>query len=158
MRIAAALILPILTLVVLAACARPTYDKEMVERGRALVKLADCNDCHTEAFNETVGGVPEKEWLKGSRRGWYNEAGTKYAANLRLLASQIDEAQWIRLTRSMFARQPMYVVSEKKVTDSDLIAIYNYIRWLGPSGQPAPAPLPPGVVPPEPYIHFPNAH
>ena len=46
----------------------------------------------------------------------------------------------------------------REISESDLRAIYRYIRWLGPAGSPAPTALPPGVVPPEPFIYFPVTH
>jgi mono/diheme cytochrome c family protein len=158
MRVAATLLLPLLAFINTVACAPTALKGDLVERGRSLVKISDCNDCHTEEFMERGGNVPEQEWLKGSRRGWHNDTGTKYATNLRLLASQISERKWITLTRSMFDKSPMVSAAHQEITDSDLAAVYHYLRWLGAAGEPAPQPLPPGVTPPEPFIYFPNAH
>ena len=41
-------------------------------------------------------------------------------------------------------------------TDPDLRAFYQYVRHLGPAGDPAPAPIPPGKPPPAPYIQWPQ--
>jgi hypothetical protein len=41
------------------------------------------------------------------------------------------------------------------MTDSDLRAIYRYVRALGPAGQEAPAYVPPGQEPKGPAVKFP---
>lgn len=143
----------------LAACVpRPPEDQAVIEHGRYLVRLSGCNDCHTEEYMERGGSVPESEWLTGSRRGWHNEQGTSYAANLRLLMSRIDEEQWLTMAHNMRTKAPMAWYRLREMKETDLRAIYRYVRWLGPAGQPAPAALPAGVVPPEPYINFPAVH
>jgi hypothetical protein len=43
----------------------------------------------------------------------------------------------------------------RAMSAADLKAVYRYIRHLGPAGQPAPADLPPGETPPQPYVEFP---
>lgn len=159
MRLVICLIVPLLTSTWLAACApAPVEDPAVLERGRYLVQLAGCNDCHTEGYIENGGKVPEQEWLKGNRRGWHNAEGTTYAANLRLLLSQIDEEQWVKLARTMRAKAPMVWYRLREMKEPDLRAIYRYVRWLGPAGNPAPPPLPAGVTPPEPFINFPAVH
>ena len=40
------------------------------ERGRYLVKIAECHNGHTPGYAETGGKVPEKEWLTGNSMGW----------------------------------------------------------------------------------------
>lgn len=158
MRIAPPLLCTLVILALAAACVPPPENRADIDRGRYLVQISGCNDCHTEAFMDKGGAVPEEEWLTGSRRGWHNAHGTTYAANLRLLISRIDEEQWVAMARSMKTRAPMAWYRLREISDSDLRAIYGYVRWLGPAGVPAPAPLPPGVVPPEPYINFPAVH
>lgn len=159
MRLAAFLILPLLIILTFQGCTPPkTEDQATIQRGRYLIQISGCNDCHTEDFMDQGGNMPEEKWLTGSRRGWHNEQGTTYATNLRLLISRIDEAQWITLARTMKTKAPMAWYRLRKINDADLQAIYRYVRWLGPAGQPAPAALPAGVTPPEPYIHFPAIH
>ena len=153
------LFFPLTILILLSACTPPPGgDQAVSERGRYLVQISGCNECHTEAFMDKGGDVPEQDWLTGSRRGWYNEQGTTYATNLRLLFSQIGEEQWVTMAHTMKTRAPMAWYRLREINDSDLRAIYRYVRRLGPSGQPAPQSLPPGVVPPEPYINFPAIH
>lgn len=158
MRTILALLFPCLALLLLSACASPPQDRAAIERGRYLVQISGCNDCHTEEFMDKGGDVPEEDWLTGSRRGWRNEQGTTYAANLRLLISRIDENRWVALAQTMRTKAPMAWYRLREIRESDLRAIYRYVRWLGPAGDPAPAALPPGVDPPEPFIYFPAAH
>ena len=42
------------------------------------------------------------------------------------------------------------------MSDADLGATYRFAKASGPAGQPAPAYLPPGQQPPQPYIQFPQ--
>lgn len=158
MRFFAARLVSLFVLLLLTACATPPEDRAAIERGRYLIQLSGCNDCHTEDFMDKGGDVPEQEWLTGSRRGWRNEQGTTYATNLRLLISRIDENQWVTMAQTMRTRAPMAWYRLREIRDSDLRAIYQYVRWLGPAGDPAPSALPPGVDPPEPFIYFPMVH
>jgi mono/diheme cytochrome c family protein len=45
-------------------------DPSQVQRGRYLVTIGGCNDCHTEGFMEQALKIPEKDWLKGSAVGF----------------------------------------------------------------------------------------
>ncbi len=152
------LILVCTSLLGLVACAPPLTEEEIVDRGRYLVKISGCNDCHTEGFMEHGGAIAEQEWLKGSRLGWQNETGTTYAANLRLLLSQMSEREWVKKAKNMRTKSPMAWYRIIEISDSDLRAMYRYVAWLGPAGEPAPPALPAGVTPPEPYLYFPSAH
>ena len=53
-------------------------DLKSLDRGRYLVKIAGCNDCHTRGYAETAGKVPEKQWLTGDQLGWRGPWGTTY--------------------------------------------------------------------------------
>lgn len=115
-----------------------------VARGRYLVKIAGCNDCHTKGYAERAGAVPEAEWLTGDALGWQGPWGTTYAINLRLYFSQRTEAQWLQMARHGQARPPMPWFNLREMSDADLRALYAYVRQAGPAGQPAPAYVPPG--------------
>ena len=125
-------------------------------RGRYLVIIAGCNDCHTPGYADAAGKIPEKEWLTGDRIGWRGPWGTTYSANLRLHMQQISEEQWLTIARAAEFRPPMPWYILREMTDQDLRAIYRFIRNLGPAGEPAPAFLPPTQEPPQPYILFPG--
>ena len=73
----------LLTLTALAA-AKPESDKEVRDRGRYLVWVGGCNDCHTPGFPEAAGNIPEEQWLTGNPVGFQGPWGTNYPKNLRL--------------------------------------------------------------------------
>lgn len=127
-----------------------------IERGRYLVRVAGCNDCHTAGYAESGGAVPERQWLTGSPVGWRGPWGTTYPANLRLSMADISEARWIEIGRTMQFRPPMPWFALRDMSTEDLRAIYRFVRHLGPAGGPAPAFLPPGQTPAGPHIRFPG--
>jgi hypothetical protein len=151
-----------MTLPLLVSAADPPRDRtdipsgKAIERGRYLVRIAGCNDCHTAGYAESSGKVPEKQWLTGSDVGWRGPWGTTYPANLRLRMAEIDEARWIEIGHTMQFRPPMPWFALRDMHTDDLRAIYRFIRYLGPSGKPAPAFVPPGQTPSGPYIQFPG--
>ncbi|MDH4245230.1 MAG: hypothetical protein OEV38_15905, partial [Nitrospira sp.] len=65
-------------------------DKKTEERGRYLIKIAGCNDCHTTSYAEAAGKIPEQDWLKGDSIGWRGPWGTTYASNLRLYMQNLS--------------------------------------------------------------------
>ena len=113
-----------------------------IERGRYLVKIAQCNNCHTDQYSKTGGTIPERQWLTGNSRSWNEPIGTVYATNLRLFVKDISEDTWVVVTRNTRSRPPMPWWSLRDMSDSDLRSIYRYIRHLGPAGKPAPAFIP----------------
>jgi mono/diheme cytochrome c family protein len=130
-------------------------DKASVERGRYLVKIAGCNDCHTAGYAQAGGKVPESQWLMGDKLGWRGPWGTTYPPNLRIYMRGMSEATWVRTASTMKARPPMPWFALNDMSEQDLKAIYRYVSTLGPVGEPAPAYVPPGKEPPQPYIQFP---
>ena len=125
-----------------------------IDRGRYLVQIAGCNDCHTAGYAPAAGAVPEADWLKGDVVGWQGPWGTTYAINLRLFASRISEAQWVTLARNGQARPPMPWWIMREMDEKDLRAIYTFIRSLPVAGPEAPAALEPGVTPGTAYFQF----
>lgn len=133
--------------------AGPSTDKNMVERGRYIIATSGCNDCHTPGYMQKDGKVPESEWLTGESMGWQGPWGTTYAANLRLMMSQMTEQQWLARAHGSF-RPPMPGPSLHAMTDADLKAIYRYVKSLPVRGAPAPAYVPPGGQVATPYFDF----
>ncbi len=126
-----------------------------IERGRYLVTIAGCNDCHTAGYANVEGQTPESEWLKGDALGWKGPWGTTYAPNLRITLSTMNEDQWVSFAHSLRSRPPMPSFNLNVMTEKDLRDIYAFITHLQPLGDPAPAYLPPGEVPAGPYVEFP---
>src|SRR5688572_6040624 len=90
-----------------SADARTKPDPKLVERGRYLVKIAGCNDCHTPGYMASAGKVPESQWLTGDKLGWRGPWGTTYAINVRLYMKDVTEADWLKRAKTMQTRPPM---------------------------------------------------
>ena len=142
-----------------ADAAKPAPDaaaSRQVERGRYLVRIGGCNDCHTPGYAINGGEAPVQQWLVGDRLGMQGPWGTTYPTNLRLFITSMNEQQWVRHARSMQPRPPMPWFNVRAMTDDDLRAIYAFVRTLGAAGQPAPAALPPGVAASGPTVRWPG--
>ena len=126
-----------------------------VERGRYLVKIAGCNDCHTRDYAIKGGQVPEAAWLMGDELGWRGAWGTTYPTNLRLYFSTLSENEWVRRAATLNARPPMPWFNLRDMSEQDVRSLYRYIRTLGPGGKPAPEYVPPDRAPKGPVITFP---
>jgi mono/diheme cytochrome c family protein len=131
-------------------------DAAGVERGRYLVTISGCNDCHTPGYAPSGGQVDESLWLTGDSFGWRGPWGTTYSTNLRLLMQGLSEDQWLDMARKLKTRPPMPWFNLNKMVDDDLRALYRYTRYLGPGGQPAPAWVPPDQEPKPPFATFPS--
>jgi mono/diheme cytochrome c family protein len=116
----------------------------LVKEGRRLVKKLGCNDCHTAGYLKLKGNVPEKKWLTGDTIGWRGPLGTSYGSNLRLLINDFKEDEWIKMAKTLNSPAPMPHAILNAMSDEELRSVYWFIRYLGPSGEPAPAfkPLP----------------
>ena len=136
-----------------AMAAGPITDKQALDRGRYLVTIGGCNDCHTPGYAESAGNVPETERLTGSHVGFQGPWGTTYPANLRLLMQQLTEAQWLARARTAM-RPPMPWFNLRDMEDDDLRAMYRYVRNLGARGETQPAYAAPGEPVNTPYFVF----
>jgi hypothetical protein len=131
-------------------------DMKQVDRGRYLAMIAGCNDCHTPGYLLSEGRVEENLWLTGDRFGWRGPWGTTYASNLRQFVKGMTEEQWLTIARSLKTRPPMPWFSMNKMHEEDLRAIYQFLRFLGPAGEAAPAYVPPDREPDPPFALFPS--
>lgn len=130
-------------------------DSKLVERGRYLVMITGCHDCHTPNFLVNGGKTAQADWLTGGKLGWRGPWGTTYPVNLRLLFQEMSEDQWVQLAKEIQRRPPMPYFSLNAMSAADVRAIYAYIRHLGPAGELAPKFIPADKVPPQPYVQFP---
>jgi mono/diheme cytochrome c family protein len=126
---------------------------QQVARGRYLITIGGCNDCHTPGYLQHGPKVPEKEWLTGVPVGYQGPWGTSYASNLRLVLNAMTEAQWLQHARQE-RLPPMPWFNLREMTDEDLKAVYAYVRSLGPAGVAAPAYVAPGGKVNTPYFVF----
>jgi hypothetical protein len=151
------LILLSLCLLVVSCMGPGRLESQSVERGRKLVLDMDCNSCHTPDYDSRPS-VPEEDWLVGGDLGFYGPSGTVYPANLRLLVNRISEDEWVILARKLRKGMPMEAVLLPSAPEQDLRAIYRFVKYLGPKGEPAPKSLPAGVTPQTKYIEYPYLH
>ena len=136
-----------------AAAADARQDSASVARGRYLVTVSGCNDCHTPGGMEKGPAVPEVQWLTGLPVGFQGPWGTTYPSNLRLVLGAMTEAQWLQHARQE-RLPPMPWFNLRAMTDADLKAIYAFVRSLGPAGVAAPAYVAPGGKVTTPYFVF----
>ena len=134
---------------------RDSAEQKTLDRGRYLMKIAGCNDCHTAGYAQSGGNVPEAQWLTGDALGWGGPWGTTYPANLRRVVAGMSEEEWVRRARSAQYRPPMPWFALRDMSEPDLRAAYRYIRSLGPAGGAAPAYVPPGGKVTGPVVMFP---
>lgn len=137
----------------LTAVVAGAADTSQVARGRYLVTIGGCNDCHTPGYMEKGPAVPESQWLTGVPVGFQGPWGTTYPANLRLVVKDMTEAQWVRHARQE-RMPPMPWFNLAKMTDADLKAVYAYVRSLGAPGERAPAYVAPGGKVNTPFFVF----
>ncbi len=132
-------------------------------RGRYLVTLMACNDCHTPgAF---YGASDPDRFLAGSEMGWVGPWGVVYAANLtpdvatglgKWTSEQIAMA--IRAGNRPDGRQlasAMPWLNYSALTDTDALAIAVYLKTLKAVTHVVPKPLEPGVEVKGPALAFP---
>lgn len=152
-------VLVVLTSVLVSAAAfaaESSASKDQIARGKYLLIVGSCNDCHTAGFAPSDGKVPESEWLLGDGKlGFRGPWGTTYAPNLRLTLSRMKENDWVQYAKNLRTRPPMPWFNLNRWSESDLRAFYRYVRQLGPVGAPVRAGLPPEKAPQPPYIEWP---
>lgn len=129
--------------------------KSQIERGRYLIQISGCNDCHTPGYIMNDGNIPVANWLTGDGLGWRGPWGTTYGSNLRLFVKDMTEKQWVDTAKTLRRRPPMPWFNLNAMNEQDLGAIYQFIVSLGNPGTPAPAYVPPGEEPSTPYALFP---
>jgi len=127
-----------------------------ISRGRYLLMVGSCNDCHTAGFAASDGKMPEKDWLLGGGPlGFRGPWGTTYAPNLRVSMSKMTEGEWVKYAKALKTRPPMPWFNLNHWSGADLKAFYQYVKQLGAVEQSVPAYLPPDKAPPMPYIQWP---
>lgn len=114
------------------------FDMQIVQQGRQLVLENGCNDCHTAGYLMATDGIPTERWLTGSNAGMEGPWGTLYPANLRLLLNGMAQDQWLRMAKHVKATPMMPWSKLRQMPAEDLVAIYQFVRYLGPSGGPVP--------------------
>ena len=123
-----------------------------IDRGRYVVRIAGCNDCHTPGYLQTEGSVPESDWLIGDTLGWRGPWGTTYPSNLRLYMQEMSEDDWVAKAHALKTLPPMPWFAVNSMNEEDLRSVYQFIRSLGPKGEKVPAYVAPDMEPSTPYL------
>ena len=130
---------------------------QQLERGRYVVEIGGCNDCHTAGYAEAGGKAAEADRLKGDALGYRGPWGTTYPTNLRLSLGKMTEDEWVKYGKGLMTRPPMPWFNIRAMSDADLRALYQYVKSLaGAPGSPAPAFLAPDKQPKPPFIQWPG--
>lgn len=137
-----------------SVCSAQTGDAK-IDRGRYLIVITGCNDCHTPGYPESGGKIAVERWLVGNALGHRGPWGTTYATNLRNYFAATDEDQWVKTAKSLKTRPPMPWFSLNAISEDDLRAMHAFVRSLGPGGEPAPKALPPGAETSGPNVVWP---
>lgn len=130
-------------------------DETDISRGKYLVEIGGCNDCHTAGFGPSGGTTPESERLLGSNLGFRGGWGTTYPSNLRVYFGDISEDEWIIKAKTLKTRPPMPWWVLNTMTEEDLRVMYKYIKSLGVVKSLVPSYVPPGLEPKTPFIQWP---
>ena len=150
-----AIVISSLMLAVVTPVFAEESEETTIERGRYIVEIGGCNDCHTLGFPENGGTSPEDSRLRGSPLGFSGPWGTTYPANLRQYFSLITQDEWLQTAKTLRTKPPMPWWSVNAMTEKDSKAVYAYITSLGATDDAVPAYLPPGQKPTQPYIQWP---
>ena len=127
-----------------------------ISRGKYLIEIGGCNDCHTAGYAPSGGTTPEAQWLIGDGLGFSGPWGTTYPINLRKYISELSENEWVNKAKTVKTRPPMPWWALNAMTENDLRAIYKYIEGLGLIENEVPSYVPSGQTPSTPYVKWPD--
>lgn len=132
-----------------------------VARGKYLVTIMSCTDCHTPG---TMYGAPDTtRLLSGSELGWNGPWGTSYPRNLTPDSTGLaawSEADIVKALRTgqrpdgRLLNPPMPWQNFGGLTDEDVHAIASYLKSLKPISHHVPDVVPPGQKAPT-AMYFP---
>jgi len=125
--------------------------QDKLARGKYLVTIAGCNDCHTPG---TLYGAPDMtRMLSGSELGWSGPWGTTYAANLTPDPStglgNYTEDDLVTAFRTGHKKDgapvlpPMPWPNYAQFTDEDAYAVAAFLKSIPPVVHAVPKNLPP---------------
>jgi mono/diheme cytochrome c family protein len=123
-----------------------------VEQGAHVAIIGGCHDCHTVGYGESGGKVDPNTALKGNPVGYGGPWGVNYAKNLRLIAADKSEDEWVEYAHTFKAGPPMPWYNVHEFTEAEARSLYQYIKSLGEPGDPVPDDVPPGGKVTTPYV------
>ena len=131
----------------------PLTEADQLARGKYLVTVLGCNDCHTPGY--FYGAPDETRKLSGSELGWKGPWGVSYPRNLTPEPqtgigawSEADIMNAIRTGKRPDGRMllpPMPWPDLAALTDEDAAAIAKYLKTLTPVSHKMPDIVPPGA-------------
>ncbi len=131
----------------------PMSDAEQVARGKYLVTILGCHDCHTPAY--FYGAPDTTRALAGSELGWKGPWGVSYPRNITPEPqtgigawSEADIVDAIRTGKRPDGRillPPMPWPDFATMTDEDAAAVAKYLKTLTPVPHKVPDIVPPGA-------------
>jgi len=134
------------------AAATKSASADKVARGKYLVSVMGCTDCHTPGH--LYGGPNMAHFLAGSEMGWAGPWGVVYAANLTSDPetglgkwSEAEIAKAVRTGNRPDGRQLAPIMpwmNFSHLTDSDAMALAAYVKTLPAVKHAVPAPVAPG--------------
>jgi mono/diheme cytochrome c family protein len=150
----------VITSAALISCAKQTpapatmTEADQVARGKYLVTITGCNDCHTHGY--FYGAPDSTRPLSGSELGWKGPWGVSYPRNLTPEPqtgigawSEADIMNAIRTGKRPDGRillPPMPWPDFASLTDEDAAAIAKYLKSLPPVPHSMPDIVPPGAT------------
>jgi mono/diheme cytochrome c family protein len=152
MKFSTLMLAPALALGFAATAVQADTAQQSIDRGRHLITITGCNECHTQGYTAVNGAMQESAWLAGSKIGYRGPWGTSYAQNLRLHFADLTEAQWLDQARTDDMDPPMPFWELRAMSDQELKDIYAYVRSLGPTGEALPDTVPFGTEPTGQYL------
>ncbi|MEP7027950.1 MAG: c-type cytochrome [Candidatus Eisenbacteria bacterium] len=137
--------------------------EQKIERGRYLMTIGSCNDCHTPGF--LYNAPDSSRLLSGSDIGWVGPWGTSHAANLtpdmETGIGKWTEDDIVRAFRTGVKQDgspvmpPMPWMNLAHMKDDDAYAIAAYLKSIPPVTHKVMATSPPGTKPGAHDIVFP---
>jgi len=144
----------VFAIILVAQSHSATAADDLIERGKYVIHIAGCNDCHTPGYAQQGGSTPVEKWLTGDSVGFQGPWGTTFPSNLRLLMQTLTEEEWLHKAKTFEPRPPMPWFNVHAMSDQDQRAIYRFVKSLGPAGEPAPDYVPPGKMAKNKFIVF----
>ncbi len=129
--------------------------EQKIARGRYLVTIGSCNDCHTPGF--FYNAPDSARLLSGSELGWVGPWGTSHAANLtpdmETGIGKYTEDEIVKTFRTGVRpngsplQPPMPWMNLAFMNDEDAYAIAAFLKSIPPVVHQVPATSPPGTKP-----------
>ena len=139
--LAIAVLISILVAVGTTNLSSAASEAELIARGKYLVTIGNCTDCHTDGF--LLGQPSEERYLAGAQNGWFIPGlGVMYPPNLTP-DPETGLGKWSKrdIVRALkegvrpdgsAINPPMPIVNTRMLTDEDAYAIASFLKSMKP--------------------------